>query len=130
MPSPESPAKRRTTRSSSRVGCSRAAVSVKGVAPGRVGCELLLIRQSAYRQVPPRTVFWNSGGGIRVLGLPFGTSAGRRVEDGLNGLVERGIELGVALLRRQALGQRAREAGDHAVVRGQLGAGVLPRVSA
>src|SRR5438477_6758710 len=107
MPSPESPAKRRTTRSSSRVGCSGAAVSVKVWAPGRVGCELLLLRRSAYRQVPPRRVFWV---------LRPTRSPGRRVEDLLDRLVQGGVEVGVALLGREAFGERPREAGDHPLV--------------
>ncbi len=43
---------------------------------------------------------------------------------------ERRVELGIGLLGRQALGQRAREAGDHALLPRQAGIGLVTRITA
>src|SRR6478735_6510683 len=52
------------------------------------------------------------------------------VEDALDRRVEHGVELGVALLGREPLGERTREARDHPVVARQARVGLVTRVAA
>ena len=121
MPSPESPAKRMMTRSS-RSGADgapvRSAVSDNcGPPPG---------------DRPPR----RCGGPMPASTLSPGRDprraaalGDRRLVDALDRGVERGVELLVALLGRQPLGERPREAGDHAGVAGQPLVGLLAAVA-
>src|SRR5688572_16594035 len=54
----------------------------------------------------------------------------RSLINALDRLVQRAVELGIRLLRRQAFGQRTREARDHAVLLRQALVSLLSRVAA
>src|SRR5690606_10654710 len=76
---------------------------------------------------PPETGPAPAGGAVTSYRVVSGVGGGGDLGDRL---VQRRVELLVALLRGQALGERAREAGDHAVVARQPGARLLPGVTA
>src|SRR3954451_8771110 len=92
------------------------------------------MRESAYRPVPSRWVFWMFPDAAPLPGGPDPDPLlpdwllGRGLEDLLDRLVQRGVEIGVALLGGEPLGQGPGEAGDHALVLGQLLAGVVAGV--
>src|SRR4051812_7085309 len=108
MPSPESPANRMTTWSSPWTGRSAVSVTVFQATAAQGDGHLMETPVPPNRDDLRRTCF----------------------EDAADRGVEGLVELLVALLGREPLREGPGEAGDHALVAGQPGVGLFPRVAA